>query len=332
MATFSEEGSRFRVLLMDISQAAFGLDMRSESRVYFISPVLNPQVEAQAVARARRVVSSGGGGGGGGGEKDRDKDKVVTVETLVLRGSIEELVVDRRRRMSRAEHRRVSSVLDDRPMYDWILNARILPMGAGADTVRDADMDVVDMDVERGGEGEGDGLAQTARLRTPQFVFGRGFGRDSHPDEGLLPNGDDNDGRNKNNEASSNKNADDDAVPGPETADKKNLGSPETISRDFPATTTTTTTTAAAATAAETDGTMRPPPPRLAGGLKRPHSPAPLLPPLKDTDMDTDTSGDNGAVPSTAEPQRHASAAAAAAASQPPAKRRARVAWADEDM
>ena len=62
----------------------------------------------------------------------------------------------------------MSSVLDDRPMYEWILDARILPMGDDGN-----------------GDG-GDGLAQTAALKTPQFVFGRGFGRQLHPDEGLL--------------------------------------------------------------------------------------------------------------------------------------------------
>ncbi|KAK7752840.1 hypothetical protein SLS62_005182 [Diatrype stigma] len=155
IATFTEN-AKFRVLLMDISQAAFGLDMRSASRIYFLAPVLNPQVEAQAIGRARRI----------------SQQKPVTVETLVLRGSIEELIVQRRHCMTQAEHRRVSSILDDRPMYEWILNVRIMPMdGSGADG---------------GGGGCGDGLAQTAALKTPQFVFGRGFGRNFDPDEGLL--------------------------------------------------------------------------------------------------------------------------------------------------
>lgn len=136
---------------MDISQAAFGLDMRSASRIYFVSPVLNPQVEAQAIGRARRIASS--------------QQKPVTVETLVLRGSIEEVMVERRRNMTQAEHRRVKDILDDKPMHDWVRNARILPMSAPAG---------------------GDDLAQTARLKAPQFVFGRGFGRDSDPDADLI--------------------------------------------------------------------------------------------------------------------------------------------------
>lgn len=132
---------------MDISQAAFGLDMRSASRIYFTSPVLNPQVEAQAVGRARRI----------------SQQKPVTVETLVLRDSIEELMVERRKNMTQAEHRKVKNILDDKTMHDWILEAKIIPMPH------------VDDDV-----------AQTARLKLPQFVFGRGFGRDSDPDADLI--------------------------------------------------------------------------------------------------------------------------------------------------
>ncbi|KAI5862601.1 P-loop containing nucleoside triphosphate hydrolase protein [Durotheca rogersii] len=139
---------RFRVLLMDISQAAFGLDMRSASRIYFISPVLNPQVEAQAIGRARRI----------------SQQKPVSVETLVLRGSIEEVIVNRRRQMTHAEHSKVKSILDDRHIYQWILNAKIIPMPADDE----------------------DGVAQTALLTAPQSIFGRGFGRQIDPNEGLV--------------------------------------------------------------------------------------------------------------------------------------------------
>lgn len=132
---------------MDLSQAAFGLDMRSASRIYFLSPVLNPQVEAQAIGRARRI----------------SQQKPVSVETLVLRDSIEEFMLKRRKQMSHAEHNKIKSILDDRLIYQWILNAKIIPM-----------------------PNEGDDVAQTAMLENPQFVFGRGFGRELHPDEGLV--------------------------------------------------------------------------------------------------------------------------------------------------
>ncbi|KAI1209441.1 P-loop containing nucleoside triphosphate hydrolase protein [Annulohypoxylon truncatum] len=146
VATFTYN-QKFRVLLMDLTQAAFGLDMRSASRIYFISPVLNPQVEAQAIGRARRI----------------SQQKPVSVETLVLRNSIEEVIVNRRKQMTHAEHSKVKSILDDRLIYQWILNAKIQPMSD-----------------------EQDSVAQTAMLKIPQFVFGRGFGRELHPDEGLI--------------------------------------------------------------------------------------------------------------------------------------------------
>lgn len=149
VSTFTHT-SKFRVLLMDIAEAAFGLDMKSASRIYFISPVLDPQVEAQAIGRVRRI----------------SQKKSVTVETLVLKDSIEELIVERKTKMTQAEHRRCKSILDDRPIYDWILNAKIIPLPN------------VDND---------DGPAQMAPLAVPQYIFGREFGREVvDPNEDIL--------------------------------------------------------------------------------------------------------------------------------------------------
>lgn len=149
VSTFTHS-SKFRVLLMDISEAAFGLDMKSASRIYFISPVLDPQVEAQAIGRVRRI----------------SQRKRVTVETLVLKDSIEELIVERKTKMTQAEHRRCKTILDDRPIYDWILNAKIIPLPAVSND---------------------DGQAQMAPLAVPQYVFGREFGREVvDPDEDIL--------------------------------------------------------------------------------------------------------------------------------------------------
>ena len=102
----------FRVLLMDVSQAAFGLDISSASRIYFISPVFSPQIEAQAVKRAHRI----------------GQIKPVHVETLVLRGSIEEAVVARRGAVSKEEHQKIKSLLDDETLYHWIRNIQLIPM------------------------------------------------------------------------------------------------------------------------------------------------------------------------------------------------------------
>ncbi|KAH9433562.1 hypothetical protein MCOR02_005610 [Pyricularia oryzae] len=151
VATFNET-SKFRVMLMDLKQAAFGLNMNSASRIYFVNPVLNPQVEAQAIGRARRIGQS----------------KDVTVETLVLRGTLEELVVERKKKMTQEEHRRIKSIMDDKPFYEWFQNARILPL---PDVAAD------------------DGPGQMAPLAVPVPLFGRGSGQIIHPDQDLLAKG-----------------------------------------------------------------------------------------------------------------------------------------------
>jgi hypothetical protein len=151
---------------MDINQAALGLDMRSASRIYFINPVLNPQIEAQAIGRARRI----------------SQQKPVTVETLVLRGSLEEVIVRRREEMTAEEQRKCRTILDDKPIYEWILNARILTLPK-----EDDDDDRDDGQMNGNVNKNTKGLAQTARLKTPQLVFGRGFGRTvEHPDDDLV--------------------------------------------------------------------------------------------------------------------------------------------------
>ena len=140
-------------MLMDISQAAFGLDMQSASRIYFVNPVLNPQIEAQAIGRARRI----------------SQQKPVTVETLILRGSLEEVIMKRRAEMTQAQQRKCHDILDDKPIYEWIANAKILPLPKGANgTELTSPAD------------------QMAKLETPQFIFGRGFGRKEHPDQDLV--------------------------------------------------------------------------------------------------------------------------------------------------
>lgn len=133
---------------MDISQAAFGLDMREASRIYFINPVLNPQVEAQAIGRARRI----------------SQKKPVSVETLVLKNSLDEVILERKKQMTREEHRQAKSILDIRPIYNWIKNTKITPMNSSED----------------------DYTSQMATLQTAQPVFGRGFGVAAHPDDGII--------------------------------------------------------------------------------------------------------------------------------------------------
>lgn len=148
VVTFNQS-ELFRVLLMDVSQAAFGLDMSSASRVYFVNPVFNPQVEAQAVKRAHRIGQT----------------KSVFVETLVLKGSIEEVMMRRRAEMSSEQHTKCKNLLDDEVMYDW---------------VRDVDASRF-FDIKDVPEPE-----QMAKLKVPQTVFGTGVVDVKHSDEGLI--------------------------------------------------------------------------------------------------------------------------------------------------
>jgi hypothetical protein len=147
VVTFNQTET-FRVLLMDVSQAAFGLDMSSASRVYFVNPVFSPQVEAQAVKRAHRIGQT----------------KPVYVETLVLKGSIEELILERKKDMSNEEHNKMKSILDDQSIFDWIRSSRFLPVPLE--------------DVP--------GPAQMTKLATPQLVFGRGSSAILDPDADLV--------------------------------------------------------------------------------------------------------------------------------------------------
>ncbi|KAF7957297.1 hypothetical protein EAE96_002884 [Botrytis aclada] len=105
----------FRVMLMDVNQAAFGLDMSAASRIYFVNPVFSPQVEVQAIKRSHRIGQL----------------RPVHVETLVLKGSIEEVILTRRSILNDKEHTHLKNVLDDQNIYDWIKNVRFYPVASG---------------------------------------------------------------------------------------------------------------------------------------------------------------------------------------------------------
>ncbi|KAF2169816.1 hypothetical protein M409DRAFT_64817 [Zasmidium cellare ATCC 36951] len=102
-------GADTRVLLMDVGQAAFGLNLSSASRIYFVNPVLRPQIESQAIKRAHRI-----------GQTRR-----VHVETLLLQDTVEEKMFQRSKRMTAEEHR-VKAVEDDGGMREIIQSSRIL--------------------------------------------------------------------------------------------------------------------------------------------------------------------------------------------------------------
>lgn len=132
----------YRVLVMDLKQAAHGLNLSSASRVFFVNPPFKPNVEAQAIKRAHRIGQT----------------RPVRVETLILRGTVEEALQNRAASMSRKEHLAAANAIEQDDAIRHILqNARVIPLPE--EMLRD-------------------GHAQMARLAVPQQIFGR-LGRNS---------------------------------------------------------------------------------------------------------------------------------------------------------
>ena len=131
---FDNESSN-RVLLMDIKQAAHGLNLSSASRVFFVNPPCRPDVEAQAIKRAHRIGQT----------------RPVCVETLILQGTVEEAIHSRAQKMTRREHLAAQLLEEDESIRGIIQGAKVIPVH----------------------EDELSGERQMAPLKTPQQVFGR---------------------------------------------------------------------------------------------------------------------------------------------------------------
>ncbi|KAF9375785.1 hypothetical protein CPC16_000525 [Podila verticillata] len=74
-------------IIMDTKHAAFGIDLSSASRVYFVSPVWQTATMRQAVKRAHRIGQT----------------RPVYIETLVIRDSFEEAILNRRSELDKEE-------------------------------------------------------------------------------------------------------------------------------------------------------------------------------------------------------------------------------------
>ena len=112
MTTFNTTET-FRVMIMDLRQAAHGLHVACASRVFFVNPVWQPNIEAQAIKRAHRIGQT----------------RPVYVETLVLKGTVEDQMLQRRKAMTSQEHQKAQrSPLDDSTMSDIIKNATFIPI------------------------------------------------------------------------------------------------------------------------------------------------------------------------------------------------------------
>lgn len=113
------ESEHVRVLLMDLRQASHGLHLAQASRVFIINPIWQPNVESQAIKRAHRIGQT----------------RPVYVETLVLRNTLEDRMLRRRKEMSAAEMQQAEkSLLDDNAMSDIIQNEPFLELGDKAES------------------------------------------------------------------------------------------------------------------------------------------------------------------------------------------------------
>lgn len=131
---------RIRVMIMDIKLAGRGLNISSASRVYFVEPVWQPDLEAQAIKRAHRIGQT----------------RPVTVETLVIAGSIEDEILERRSHMSQEDFASTKTLTDDGKMRRLLSSCRFMawrpcditlastvPLIAEVDAVDDPDRDLV---------------------------------------------------------------------------------------------------------------------------------------------------------------------------------------------
>lgn len=115
MATFNQS-EVFRVLLMDLKQASHGLHVAAASRIFIVSPIWQPDVESQAIKRAHRIGQT----------------RPVYVETLVLKGTLEEKILHRRKQMSNSELVKAEkSLLDDGTMNEMIRGEGFLKIVEG---------------------------------------------------------------------------------------------------------------------------------------------------------------------------------------------------------
>jgi hypothetical protein len=135
VVTFDTDDS-VRVLLMDLAHGAWGLNINKASRVFFVNPPFKPHTEAQAIKRAHRIGQT----------------RPVHVETLILRGTVEEAIYERSRAMTREEHDQAGKeISDDKGVAEIIQKAKRLDIKAE----------------------DGIGWGQMAPLGTPLQIFGR---------------------------------------------------------------------------------------------------------------------------------------------------------------
>ncbi|RKO89631.1 SNF2 family N-terminal domain-containing protein [Blyttiomyces helicus] len=111
--TTFQTSQTIRVIIMQTAISAWGIDLSAASRVYFVSPVWQSDMERQAIKRAHRIGCT----------------REVFVETLVIRDSFEEEILRRRRPLKDAgpAAKRVKTMTDDAAMREVLSRARLVP-------------------------------------------------------------------------------------------------------------------------------------------------------------------------------------------------------------
>ncbi|KAI8093001.1 P-loop containing nucleoside triphosphate hydrolase protein [Halteromyces radiatus] len=100
------------VMIMAVQKAAYGIDLSSASRVYFVSPVWQAAMEQQAIKRAHRIGQT----------------KPVYVETLVIRNSIEDALLKRRNVIAAAhQDQSKTDFYSDKRLQNILNHANIVP-------------------------------------------------------------------------------------------------------------------------------------------------------------------------------------------------------------